>query len=323
MALTNRNLIANYTFNAAAKTIALTGIPSVNLARITLIENKTRGVVYYRPNDPNSTLTAAANVITLNATVNTTGHANTDALHIAYVEDRSYVEAVHKEWKVVTATGIPVAAVGNILIQAIRINDGVYVETWFNATTGAVFTTNPVVANLTENANKGHNLSGSQNGRQSWAMVYQQVTGLMTATLAGLAATQIVVDGLNVGVGSTYTVPAGKRLRIASVQLAGFGSAFAVPNTNSIYDDGYLSIHQAAAVTTASPVIAAVGWSYSISVPAGQQGLVAIQNLNRNWLDGEIDVAGGQQILIAGRSTNATSSSYRLNGSINGYLYNV
>jgi hypothetical protein len=89
MTLTNRNLVSAYTFNASVKTVTLTGIATVELKRIVSIVNMTRGVVYFKSGETTLTLTAATNVITLNASVSTTGHSDTDELHIAYVENDS------------------------------------------------------------------------------------------------------------------------------------------------------------------------------------------------------------------------------------------
>jgi hypothetical protein len=93
MARTQRNQITNYTFNAATKTITLNDITTVDLSRVISIVNQTRGVTYYTAANSDLVLTVATNIITLNATINTTGHANSDKLHIAYVEDDLVVPA--------------------------------------------------------------------------------------------------------------------------------------------------------------------------------------------------------------------------------------
>jgi hypothetical protein len=87
MPLTNRNLISAYIFNASAKTVTLTGITPVELKRLFSIINMTRGVVYFRSGDTALIPAIAANVITLNTSVSTSGHADTDEIHVAYIEN--------------------------------------------------------------------------------------------------------------------------------------------------------------------------------------------------------------------------------------------
>lgn len=88
MSKTSRNQITNYTFVASTKTITLTGI-TVDISRLISIVNQTRGVTYYSPSIASLVVTASGSDIILNASVSTAGHANSDRLHIAYVEDDS------------------------------------------------------------------------------------------------------------------------------------------------------------------------------------------------------------------------------------------
>jgi hypothetical protein len=87
MPLTNRNLISAYTFNASAKTVTLGGITTVELKRLVSIINMTRGVVYFRSGDTALIPAIATNIITLNTSVSTTGHADADEIHVAYIEN--------------------------------------------------------------------------------------------------------------------------------------------------------------------------------------------------------------------------------------------
>lgn len=86
MALTHRNQISAYTFAPSTKKITLTGMSTVDLSCVISIVNTTRAYTYYKVGDPSLLATVSTNVITLNANVDTTGHAATDAIHIAYVE---------------------------------------------------------------------------------------------------------------------------------------------------------------------------------------------------------------------------------------------
>ena len=73
-----------YGFNASAKEVTLVGI-EVDLSRVRGIFNQTRGAIYFAPGIAGYALTRTApNVINLNASVDTTGHANTDSLLVLY-----------------------------------------------------------------------------------------------------------------------------------------------------------------------------------------------------------------------------------------------
>lgn len=71
---------SGYTFNAAAKTVTLTGLTTLTLDKILGIVNTTRGIVLYNPTAAATGGTIAANVVTL--TYNTAAQNNADALMI-------------------------------------------------------------------------------------------------------------------------------------------------------------------------------------------------------------------------------------------------
>lgn len=81
-----------YRFAAAAKTITLTGV-DVDLSRLRGVHNQTRGVWYFLPGDTIYIPTVTApNVITLNAGVDTTGHADSDKLIILYDVPEDHID---------------------------------------------------------------------------------------------------------------------------------------------------------------------------------------------------------------------------------------
>jgi hypothetical protein len=236
---------------------------------------------------------------------------------IPNVPATDYAECVAKEWKVVTATGVPAAAVGDILTSCIKSNSAVFAANWYNNNSQTRFTTNPTIANLTENSNKGQLLSGTQNGRQSWCASAQN-NGVMTST-ATFYSLNVVVDGVLQGLSTTYTVPTGKRLRITSFQGGGFTNGFGGTNT-AIYDEGYWFLTQAAAVTPASPIIAQVSFGVNYINPTAGNA-TPVWNAYRAFVDGEVDVAAGQQIGFVGKNLNNTMG-FRNSLSWQGYLYN-
>lgn len=87
-----KQVIANYTFNAAGKTITLSDFGTVRLDRLALITNVTNNVILYNFADPTLGATVSSNVITL-VGANTTGMSNTDKLQIIY--DSSTSEPVY------------------------------------------------------------------------------------------------------------------------------------------------------------------------------------------------------------------------------------
>lgn len=79
-----KNLITNYTFNAAAKQITLLDYTSINLESILLVTNVTDNIIIYNFADPNKGGTVSGNTITL--TYNTNSMSNTDDLQI-FIDD--------------------------------------------------------------------------------------------------------------------------------------------------------------------------------------------------------------------------------------------
>jgi hypothetical protein len=128
-----------------------------------------------------------------------------------------------KEWKVVTATGTPTATVGDILLQTIKSNAGTVSVTWFNMTQSTLFTVAPTIANLTENSNKGTDLPNGQNGRQEWSMYTSGLVAASSGSAAGIVNTLTynISTGTTVTTGVTYTVPAGKTLRVYQIDMLG------------------------------------------------------------------------------------------------------
>lgn len=87
----SKQVIKNYTFDAAAKTITLTDFDTVDLSRLSLITNVTKGVILFNFADSTRTATVTGNVIQLDY-INA-GFSNSDKLRIDY--DSPYGEPVY------------------------------------------------------------------------------------------------------------------------------------------------------------------------------------------------------------------------------------
>jgi hypothetical protein len=236
----------------------------------------------------------------------------------------NYTESVEVRW-FANVTGAGYTA-GDRLLQIVKSNGGTLSQTWINIITGVIIVTPTpaeIAANLSIDQNTGQTLGGKQRGRQSWCWSSDGVTGMAgSGTLAAHNMSSVVVDGVVVqGASSVYGVPAGKRLRICTFNGAGFTSGFVGAST-ATYDDLIVTLRQAAAVLTTSPCIMAhgVAWNY-INPTAGNS--TANWNATRTFQDGELDIAGGQQIMVAAHATNSTGGGYRFHGSFSGYLYNA
>ena len=78
-------VIKNYTFDIVKKTITFLDYINIDLERINLIVNVTRGAVLYDPDNPNARGTVSENVLTLEC--GTGVMDNSDKLQIDYEED--------------------------------------------------------------------------------------------------------------------------------------------------------------------------------------------------------------------------------------------
>lgn len=125
--------LGSYAFDAAAKTITLTGLSSVSIEQIISIINLTRGAYLYFPSDPAAIATITGNVITLVAP--TLNMADTDKLRI---EIDMMDEAVSKAmiaYEDIYVTYVCTAVVGSVAsdpvwrIKKIDLTSGIVI-TW-------------------------------------------------------------------------------------------------------------------------------------------------------------------------------------------------
>lgn len=77
-------LVDNYTFDPVAKTVTFNEYTTLNHASLLLITNVTVGSMIYNFAKATQVVTITGNVVTLNASVDTTGMSATDDLQIFY-----------------------------------------------------------------------------------------------------------------------------------------------------------------------------------------------------------------------------------------------
>ena len=77
-------LVDNYTFDPVAKTVTFNEYTTLNHASLLLITNVTVGAMIYNFAKATQVVTITGNVVTLNASVSTTGMSATDDLQIFY-----------------------------------------------------------------------------------------------------------------------------------------------------------------------------------------------------------------------------------------------
>jgi hypothetical protein len=224
----------------------------------------------------------------------------------------NYTESVQKEWKVISSTGTPTAAVGDIVLQTIKNNAGTVGVTWFNMTTSTIFTVAPVVANLSQNTNTGMELAGTQNGRQSWSM-----TAAGFSPVSGTAVSCVqTTDNTVLSAQTSYTVPAGKRLRITYIGLSQTASSTLASNTRNFSD--FVLRNGTAVDNNGAPVFRfRMHSANSLSTTAFAQDLTTCSAMFQN---GELDFGAGRIIYMWMDSGTTDNSS---NLSMNGVLYNA
>jgi hypothetical protein len=81
-------LVDNYTFDPVAKTVTFNEYTTLNHASLLLITNVTVGAMIYNFAKATQVVTIAGNIVTLNASIDTTGMSATDDLQIFY-EDQA------------------------------------------------------------------------------------------------------------------------------------------------------------------------------------------------------------------------------------------
>jgi hypothetical protein len=79
-----KQLVKNYSFNKATKTVTFTDFSSIRLDRILLITDVTNNTVIYQFNNNALGGTVSGNVLTLALDTNTSAFANSDSLQIYY-----------------------------------------------------------------------------------------------------------------------------------------------------------------------------------------------------------------------------------------------
>jgi hypothetical protein len=225
---------------------------------------------------------------------------------------------VQKEWRVKTAgTG---TAVGDILVQAMRTSGGSSVQAkWFNLTQGTILTTNPAVSALVQNNSNGQLLPANQNGRQSFSWV----TGGWSPSSVGMqtlsTGTVSVDGGANVVTTTTYQVPAGKRLRILSMDFTNTSNTNIGANTRVWASIGLKQ--DSITPTGTSPDVYKFRWMSANNTGTAQAAPSINQNMLLKFPDGAIDIGPSQFICIWVFEADTVGLAPFM--SMNGYLYDA
>jgi hypothetical protein len=170
-----------------------------------------------------------------------------------------------------------------------------------------------------QTANTGQILSGTMNGRQNFWMGFEVQTGpgASGTLVSGFITT--VNNTRTTGV-TTFTVPAGKRLRILhwDVEIANNTTLAANSREWLIY---CLKADQTgAALITSSPTLSTAMVQQANSTATAQTANTTITNSNKSFTEGVIDLPAGSTF---GVWCNNTATSIMQIMSINGYLYNA
>jgi hypothetical protein len=223
-------------------------------------------------------------------------------------------QVVSKEWKCVTATGTPAAAVGDMIIETIRDNGITSTVKWFNMTQQVPFTTAPVVANLFD-----LQLGATNCGREEFSLYTPSPQTVSAGLVQGTVFSVQQGNAAILTSQSGFTVPAGKRLRITSIEFQCFqGSAITVNNDGSVgfyvcYDYG-----GAAPTTLSARGISASGrWMWiSGATNANNSAAVGFNSM----ADGSFELPSNAVIKIGHQSQNWNGTTFHL--TVKGYLYN-
>lgn len=128
-----KQIIPNYTYSKAGKTITLSDFSTIRLDRIQLIVDVTINAIMYNFADPTVTATVATNVITLSAVPGAS--ADTDKIEIYYdalLADPSYDAVRTKELRPATSTpssvSVTTASTSILASNANRLGATIYNE---------------------------------------------------------------------------------------------------------------------------------------------------------------------------------------------------
>lgn len=112
----SKQTVESYSFVASTKVITFSDHPTgtVDLDRVLLIENVTRGVFYYVPGSTSYNATVSTNTLTLNSGVSTSGHSDSDKLRILYDYPTAITKHVSTS-ETLTANTVPNSSNGRTL----------------------------------------------------------------------------------------------------------------------------------------------------------------------------------------------------------------
>jgi hypothetical protein len=213
-------------------------------------------------------------------------------------------------------------AVGDRLRQIIAQQGANTIVTWINIDQQTILASTPTPAQITSNLRLldggGQVLPGGMRGRQSWAMHWDNSSLPSGATVASTGGN---LDGSAVASSATYTVPAGKILRITSGRFAWLGGSVIAANSSQYaYGGAHIRVANGAAPSAGSASVAMMGLAApTIGTNPASSDIAGIMS-PLDLPDGTLDIAAGWQIGLFGGSNFSTVIIW---GGLNGYLYNA
>ena len=291
---------ANYTFNAATKTITLTGL-NIGQDQLLLVTNTTRGIIYYNFASPDlkAVVSSGANTTIVLTDASTTGHSNTDKLLIHY-ENQSSTQPV---------TGT-VAVIGSAIVTDDENNifgvnrDFPVTATSLPLPTGAATSSLQSTGNtytLAVSAGLGSTTSAeasSDTGTFSLIALFKRLLTKITSLVpSGLttSSTRLLVDG------SGVTQPVSGSVAVSSLPaISGTvnASGFEEICTHNFLTQGSFKIQN---VSAYSSLLVGVVLYPSSGTPVIKQG----------WGDdADVTVDGGSQVYWSEQTFNGNSASF-------------
>jgi hypothetical protein len=225
---------------------------------------------------------------------------------------------IEKEWFCRVATGTPLAAVGDRLVQVVKNNGGTLVTTWFNMTQSALFTVAPVVANLSLSPIKTP---------WSWSATVNGMNGSASYSICGGSGQTnvggVVTTGISPATG--YTVPVGKKLIITSISFAGWCNNWHTPGATADVA-GIIDIRatNAAGALYCSLPYATIGQNGFTAEPTSTH-TPSFQS-SVSYPDGAIEIPAGTVIVFASGNSSpggGYATGINIQGGVTGYLINA
>ena len=285
--------IANYTFSATSKQVTLTDVPTVRLDRLYAILNATNGATYYVANDPTLVATVSGSIVTLNSSVNTTGHSDSDKLTIIYDDGTSPLTDAQLRASAISvslsSTPLPTGAATNAGITGVSSKTLTDIVTALGSPlqaggTVSISGTVPVSGTFWQTTQP---VSAASLPLPTGAATETTVAAISTKTTDGTQLTRLT-DGTNtVSVSTTISdgvVAAVNRLRVASVNMVYNGTTVDISRGGIIGETGsatgYLNVLPATGAVSGASLVSSTAYEASRVIKASAGTLISIAGYN-------------------------------------------